>query len=172
MSKKPVSISLTAMISQLWNPNDSRKFIETEFPWFITTYDTFKLPVQRVDTLRYFLMRHFGGIYIDLDNVSRLASPLQSSCGRGKHNDYGSLICSRRVMWIQGCAMNLDALLYYPVWVTDGGHGALSNNILGAQPNHPFWVSATNTIISYAWNYPLPYITVSYATGQWFETVI
>ena len=73
--------------------------------------------------------------------------------------------------WTQGCATNLEALLYYPVWVTDGGHGALSNNILGAEPNHPFWILLTEMLIPFAWNYPLPYITVSYATGQWFETV-
>jgi mannosyltransferase OCH1-like enzyme len=30
----------------------------------------------------------------------------------------------------------------------------------------------TESIIPYAWNYPLPYITISYATGQWFETEI
>lgn len=30
----------------------------------------------------------------------------------------------------------------------------------------------TNRIQYYAWNYPLPYITISYATGQWFLTAI
>lgn len=30
----------------------------------------------------------------------------------------------------------------------------------------------TDSLISYAWNYPFPYITISYATGQWFETVV
>ena len=57
------------------------------------------------------------------------------------------------------------------MWVTDGGHGALSNNILGAEPDHPFWILLTEMLIPYAWKYPLPYITVSYASGQWFETV-
>lgn len=30
----------------------------------------------------------------------------------------------------------------------------------------------TDSIITYAWNYPLPYITISYSTGQWFVTAI
>lgn len=30
----------------------------------------------------------------------------------------------------------------------------------------------TDSIKSHAWNYPLPYITISYATGQWYETKI
>lgn len=72
----------------------------------------------------------------------------------------------------QGCQTSLDSLLYYPAWITDGGQGALSNNILGAVPNHPFWVMFTDNIMLYAHNYILPYVTVSYATGQWFETIM
>lgn len=66
----------------------------------------------------------------------------------------------------------MDSLLYYPVWVVDTGHGALSNSILGAEPNHPFWVMVTENIQSYAHEYALPYITINYATGRWFESII
>jgi len=47
----------------------SRDFIETEYPWFLHTYDHYRYPVQRVDAVRYFLMLHYGGIYMDFDNV-------------------------------------------------------------------------------------------------------
>lgn len=124
---------------KLWTSSTSRTFIATEYPWFLPTYDGFSYPVQRIDALRYFLMLHYGGIYIDLDN---------------------------------GCKAPLEPLLYYPTWVTDGGKGALSNNILAAAPGHPFWQLLTDSIIPYAWHYPLPYLAVSYATGQWFETAI
>ena len=30
----------------------------------------------------------------------------------------------------------------------------------------------TESMQEYAWTYPLPYLTISYATGQWFETAI
>jgi mannosyltransferase OCH1-like enzyme len=40
-----------------------------EYPWFLDTYDGYPYPVQRTDAIRYFLIRHFGGVYIDLDNV-------------------------------------------------------------------------------------------------------
>jgi mannosyltransferase OCH1-like enzyme len=55
---------------KLWTIENSRNFIEDEFPWFTATYDNYKFPVQRVDVIRYFALRHYGGIYIDLDNVS------------------------------------------------------------------------------------------------------
>ncbi|KJZ71738.1 hypothetical protein HIM_08880 [Hirsutella minnesotensis 3608] len=122
---------------KLWTESASRDFIEKEYSWFLDTYDEFRFPVQRVDALRYFLMRHFGGIYIDLDN---------------------------------GCRKSLEPLLYYPLWITDGGHGTLSNNILGAEPEHPFWKLMTESIMPWADDFVLPYITISYATGQWYET--
>lgn len=30
----------------------------------------------------------------------------------------------------------------------------------------------TDSMIPHAWNYPLPYLTISYATGQWYLTKI
>lgn len=65
---------------------------------------------------------------------------------------------------------SLEPLLYYPVWITDGSRGALSNNILASRPNHPFWTLLTQSLRDYDYNYVFPYITISYASGQWFET--
>ncbi|CZR56649.1 related to SUR1 protein [Phialocephala subalpina] len=123
----------------LWTETKSRLFIKDHYPWFLPTYNGYNFPVQRVDTVRYFLLRHFGGIYIDLDN---------------------------------GCLENLEPLLYLPAFTTDGGRGALSNNILGSAPSHAFWILMTESLIPYNWNYLFPYITISYASGQWFETAI
>jgi hypothetical protein len=58
---------------QLWTEKASREFIEKEYPWFLQTYDVYRYPVQRVDAVRYFLLLHYGGIYLDLDNVSGAA---------------------------------------------------------------------------------------------------
>jgi inositol phosphorylceramide mannosyltransferase catalytic subunit len=48
----------------------------------------------------------------------------------------------------------------------------LSNNILGSAPNHPFWKLLTDSLISYNYNYIFPYMTISYASGQWFLTEV
>lgn len=58
----------------MWTESSSLDFIATNYPWFLSTYEGYQFPVQRVDSLRYFLMLKFGGIYIDLDNVRRLSS--------------------------------------------------------------------------------------------------
>ena len=30
----------------------------------------------------------------------------------------------------------------------------------------------TASVVPSSWNYPFPYMTISYATGQWFETAV
>ena len=49
---------------------DSRTFIEDEYSWFLEEYDNYRFPIQRLDVIKYFVIRHFGGIYLDMDNVS------------------------------------------------------------------------------------------------------
>lgn len=40
-----------------------------EYPWFLETFDTYRFPIQRADAIRYFILAHYGGVYIDLDDV-------------------------------------------------------------------------------------------------------
>lgn len=60
-----------ANTSQLWTDKKAREFIANEYPWFLETFDGYPYPIQRADTIRYFVLHHFGGIYIDLDDVRR-----------------------------------------------------------------------------------------------------
>lgn len=52
---------------QFWSDKDNRNLIETDFPWFLETYDSYPKPIQRVDAARLFILYKFGGIYVDLD---------------------------------------------------------------------------------------------------------
>ncbi|GAB7347859.1 hypothetical protein MBLNU459_g5389t1 [Dothideomycetes sp. NU459] len=63
----------------LWTDAKSREFIKTEYPWFLETFDRYEFPIQRADTIRYFVLAHYGGIYIDLDDgCNRRLDPLLS----------------------------------------------------------------------------------------------
>ena len=68
-------------LNQLWTDAKSRDLIATEYPWFLNTFDNYTQPIQRADAIRYFVLAHFGGIYIDLDDVSSLGFPLSLSLG-------------------------------------------------------------------------------------------
>ncbi|KAJ5628485.1 mannosyl phosphorylinositol ceramide synthase SUR1 [Penicillium lividum] len=49
----------------VWTDDTAHQFIETHFTWFLSTYTEHLLPLQQTDALRYFLLLHFGGIYMD-----------------------------------------------------------------------------------------------------------
>jgi inositol phosphorylceramide mannosyltransferase catalytic subunit len=51
--------------------------IASEYPWFLPTYVSYPYAIQRVDAFRYFVLAHYGGIYLDLDiEPSRTLHPL------------------------------------------------------------------------------------------------
>lgn len=51
----------------LWTDESARAFIAEEYPWFLKTYDDYPYNIQRADAIRYFVLHHFGGVYMDLD---------------------------------------------------------------------------------------------------------
>ncbi|TGO22642.1 hypothetical protein BPAE_0160g00180 [Botrytis paeoniae] len=64
---------------KLWTDEASRAFIAAEYPWFLDTFDSYPFPIQRADSIRYFVLAHYGGIYIDLDDgCKRRLDPLLS----------------------------------------------------------------------------------------------
>ncbi|RQM06498.1 hypothetical protein DH86_00002311, partial [Scytalidium sp. 3C] len=85
----------------------SRQFIASEYPWFLETFDNYAFPIQRADAIRYFVLAHYGGVYIDLDD---------------------------------GCNRRLDPLLSYPAWVRRTVPTGISNDAMGAVPQHPFFI--------------------------------
>lgn len=51
----------------LWTDDNSRNFIAKHYSWFLPVFDGYPHPIQRADAIRYFVLHHFGGIYMDLD---------------------------------------------------------------------------------------------------------
>lgn len=50
-----------------WTDATARNFVDTYYHSFLEIYDAFPYNIQRVDAMRYFILYHYGGIYIDLD---------------------------------------------------------------------------------------------------------
>jgi len=50
-----------------WSDQGSRDFIAKEFAWFLPVYDSYRQPIQRADAIRYFVLYHYGGLYVDMD---------------------------------------------------------------------------------------------------------
>jgi mannosyltransferase OCH1-like enzyme len=51
----------------LWTDKMIRDYIKIGYPEFLDLYDKYKYNIQRVDMIRYFILKDFGGIYSDLD---------------------------------------------------------------------------------------------------------
>ena len=60
-------LMLTRSEYMLWTDETSREFIETYYPYHLHMFDSYEYPIQRADSIRYFVLHHFGGIYMDLD---------------------------------------------------------------------------------------------------------
>jgi len=62
---------------RLWTDADGREFIEKNYAWFLETYDSYPYNIQRADVIRYFILSHYGGVYLDLDDgCQKNLSPL------------------------------------------------------------------------------------------------
>ena len=43
-------------VYKLWTDDENLEFIQTKFPWFLTTYNSFEYGIQRADAIRYFIL--------------------------------------------------------------------------------------------------------------------
>lgn len=63
----------------LWTDERMAEFMEKEYPQFLETFEGYPYPIQRADAIRYFVLFHFGGVYLDLDDgCGRPMEPLLS----------------------------------------------------------------------------------------------
>lgn len=64
---------------KLWTDEASLQFIHEKYEWFEETFRNYPYPIQRADAIRYFILNHYGGIYLDLDDgCNRELEPLLS----------------------------------------------------------------------------------------------
>ncbi|KAL6927651.1 hypothetical protein ACO0SA_004273 [Hanseniaspora valbyensis] len=61
----------------LWTDAMVSVFLQEKYPSFLETFNSYEHNIQRADALRYFILREYGGIYIDLDDAcERKLDPL------------------------------------------------------------------------------------------------
>ena len=123
----------------MWTDAKALAFIKKEYPHFLDTFVGYKHPIQRADAIRYFVLYHYGGVYIDLDD---------------------------------GCKRRLDPLLSYSAWVRRTIPTGISNDIMGAVPQHPFFLRVIESLRGADRKWVLPYITIMASTGPLFLSVI
>lgn len=52
---------------QFWDEARARKFMEADYSCFLPIFDAYPYDIQRRDAIRYFILNHYGGFYLDMD---------------------------------------------------------------------------------------------------------
>lgn len=98
---------------KFWTDEDLRDLIEKHYPWFLDIYDAYEYNICRVDAARPFILKKYGGMYVDLDfeclkNFDDLIS-------------YDAVLGTVRP--------NLNGMK----------HHSIPNALMMSIPEHPFW---------------------------------
>ena len=55
----------------LWTDEMIYNFLKRHYPWFYRVFLKYPYHIQRVDVARYFILYHYGGVYLDMDASCR-----------------------------------------------------------------------------------------------------
>ena len=50
-----------------WTNENSEEFLSKHYQWFVKTWKSYETLIQKADSLRYFVLFHYGGIFLDMD---------------------------------------------------------------------------------------------------------
>ena len=124
----------------LWTDESNLSFIKKEYPTFLPIYESYPYNIQRVDAARYFILYHFGGVYLDLD------------IGCKSNRDLSVLV-------------NTMAHLNKTAMLPQTQPFGLSNDVMFASKRSPFFKKVMEALPSKIKWYGTPYLTVMYSTG-------
>jgi mannosyltransferase OCH1-like enzyme/UDP:flavonoid glycosyltransferase YjiC (YdhE family) len=115
----------------LWTDVDNREFIRQNYAWFLPVYDNYPEPIMRADAVRYFILHHFGGVYVDLD--FECLRPLDSLLD-GKQLVFG---------------VEPEAHLALHLSRERGMLQIVCNAFMACIPGHPFWEHLFKQLVAY-----------------------
>ena len=127
----------------LWTDATIRSFLTEHYSNFLPVYDSYPYNIQRVDAARYFILYHFGGLYLDLD----------VSCREKK--DIEDLV---RVM------ESIERQSMFPLTNPIG----VSNDVMLASKENGFFEYLIQRLRTTNRWFGLPYLTVLFSTGPMF----
>ena len=133
--------------TMFWTDKKSRQFISDYYSSFLPVYDSYEYPIQRADAIRYFVLYHYGGVYIDLD----------IGCTDTFTRDSATSL-----------AFSLDDILKFPALIPKTEPIGYSNDFMASRPRHPFFKALIIGLQEWNHWYLLPYLTVFFSTGPMF----
>jgi hypothetical protein len=66
---------------RLWDQASCRALLAERYPDFLATWEAYPLFIQRIDSIRYFILHSHGGLYLDMDmECLKPLDPLLEGC--------------------------------------------------------------------------------------------
>lgn len=101
---------------QLWSDEKNEQFIRDHYSDFLPIYLAYPHNIQRADAIRYFMLFHYGGSYVDLDILSiKNITPLIEDVD---------------------CFFGIESTAHNEIYNTAA---IASNAFMGCTKNHPFF---------------------------------
>ncbi len=127
---------------KLWTDNMIVDYIKTNYPNYLKLFNSYKYHIQRVDVIRYFILKDFGGIYCDLDLY-----PIENL-----------------EKWFD---TNNDIYLVF----SGNLFGNFTNSFMASKKNAPFWDDVLNNLHNKTpWFCFIKHFEIMYSTGPMFIT--
>ncbi len=73
-----------------------RQFIADHYPWFLHMYDNYSQEIMRINAARYFIVYHYGGMYLDIDMECKASGLLHARAETGGACRKITLFCCSR----------------------------------------------------------------------------
>jgi mannosyltransferase OCH1-like enzyme len=117
---------------RLWTDDDNARFIAEHYPAFLPIYKAYDQEIKRVDAVRYFIMHHYGGVYVDLDFEA--LRPIDG------------LLAGKEVVlgWEPKSHVDADRAVR-----TRGFTSILGNAFLASTAGHPFWEAVADALVDW-----------------------
>lgn len=129
----------------LWTEELILPWLNIHYSWFVPIYENYRYDMQRIDAMKYFLLFHFGGIYIDLDVKCNAQDLITAMIPMERRENEPDIIFH---MGTEGISANTD--------------------ILAAKKHHPFFKLVLSQLpSSNRWFY-LYHLTIILSAGPTF----
>ena len=127
-----------------WTDVNGEAFLSENYSWFLPTWNSYSTSIQKADALRYFVLYHYGGIFLDMDLFCR-----QSLDGLLIYLDEYLLVHSEKDLFF--------GVKAFPV--------GISNGFLISTRGHPLLRHVLDNLELYNRNFLLPHATIIISTG-------
>jgi mannosyltransferase OCH1-like enzyme len=98
----------------LWTNTKILQWLKIHYSWFVPVYQSYRYDMQRIDAMKYFVLFHFGGIYLDLDVKCKVPNLITAMLPLDRRDKEPDIIFH---MGTEGISANTDIIVakkYHP----------------------------------------------------------